>query len=226
MRTRPAAAVIAALALACALVLLGWASFDGRTLVEVEPTQLVTAHETVPPPTGSGSPTATTTSLAPHHAPADPGQSWIWTVIGVLLALAVVALVAVVTRRLVRALRPLPRPQAPDQPLVSLDRLVEASVPQLERSLHDGTPRNGIVECWHLLEQLVAAAGHPRRPDETSSELVLRVLEEESVPREPLQRLNALYREARFSRHELSEEHRTAAAESLAAIRAALGAHR
>lgn len=78
-----------------------------------------------------------------------------------------------------------------------------------------GTPRNAVVACWHRFETQAAAAGVSRQPWETSSEYTMRVLDLVDAHQPAVSRLGALYREARFSEHELTEAHR---AEALAAL--------
>ena len=90
--------------------------------------------------------------------------------------------------------------------------------------LREGSPREAIIAAWLDLERLVAAAGVPRRPSETSSELVVRVLDDRDVPAAALTDLAALFREARFSTHEPTEALRERAAGDLDAVHAALGA--
>ena len=90
--------------------------------------------------------------------------------------------------------------------------------------VREGSPREAIIATWLDLERLVAAAGVPRRPSETSSELVVRVLDDREVPAAALTDLAALFREARFSTHEPTEALRERAAGDLDAVHAALGA--
>ncbi|WP_457208197.1 DUF4129 domain-containing protein [Nocardioides sp. P5_C9_2] len=88
------------------------------------------------------------------------------------------------------------------------------------RLLEEGEPRNAIVECWHRFEVQAERAGLGRRPSETSSELALRMLDAADVDRAAVTRLLELYREARFSGHEVDEEARRDALDALARIRA------
>lgn len=92
--------------------------------------------------------------------------------------------------------------------------------------LRSGTPRNAIVEVWNRFETLASNVGATRRPWETSSEFTLRVLEAVDADSSAVSRLAALYREARFSDHELAEEHRAAALAALEVIHAGLTATR
>ena len=80
------------------------------------------------------------------------------------------------------------------------------------RLLEEGEARNAIVECWHRFEVQAARAGLGRRPAETSSELALRMLDAADVDRAAVTRLLELYREARFSGHDVAEDDRAARA--------------
>jgi hypothetical protein len=75
-------------------------------------------------------------------------------------------------------------------------------------ALREGDPRNAIVACWMDLEAACADSGFPRLPAETSTEFTGRVLAHFSVRHEVIESLAALYREARFSEHQLTEHHR------------------
>ena len=93
-----------------------------------------------------------------------------------------------------------------------------------------GTPRNGIVECWHRFEEQAAQAGLSRRPWETSAEFTLRMLDLVEADSSAVNRLAALYREARFSDHPLDEHARSLAVAALdeihAGLRSPTGRHR
>lgn len=90
-------------------------------------------------------------------------------------------------------------------------------------ALRGGTPRNAIVALWQELEDDVAGTGLSRRASETSVEFTHRFLAELRVDPGAAERLGALYREARFSTHELTEEHRAAAEQALSSLHASLG---
>ena len=89
-------------------------------------------------------------------------------------------------------------------------------------ALLSGEPRNAIVECWLRLEGLIVGAGIPRRPSDTSEELVERVLAGSSVDSSAISDLSALYREARFSSHAMGEDARAAAIVALDSVHAEL----
>ena len=88
--------------------------------------------------------------------------------------------------------------------------------------LRTGAPRNAIVAAWLDLETSVAATGLPRDPAETSTEFTERVIGTWDVDRLRLGDLAALYREARFSVHELGEAHRERALLDLETLHADL----
>ncbi|CUR60232.1 conserved exported hypothetical protein [metagenome] len=91
------------------------------------------------------------------------------------------------------------------------------------RLLEEGEPRNAIVACWHRFEVQAERAGLGRRPSETASELALRMLADDDIDAVAVSRLLVLYREARFSGHEVDEDDRQAATEALQRIHAGSG---
>jgi hypothetical protein len=90
---------------------------------------------------------------------------------------------------------------------------------QLAR-LGEGDVRNGIVRCWLRLEDVIAGAGLPRDPAETSTEFTVRVLHALDLDPRAIGGLARLYREARFSEHPLDESARGAAQAMLAQLHA------
>lgn len=110
------------------------------------------------------------------------------------------------------------RRRARDRPLDMLADVattISASAHAQRAALRRGSPRNAIIECWLLLEAAVSDAGVQRRPADTSAELTERVLADHDVDATAIATLAALYREARFSDHEMSETSRQAAIEAL-----------
>jgi len=88
--------------------------------------------------------------------------------------------------------------------------------------LGTGRPRDAIVACWLRVETAVVAAGVERRPSDTSTELVERVLGEYRLDADAIGSLAGLYREARFSDHEMSEDARASAISALDEVHAGL----
>lgn len=85
-------------------------------------------------------------------------------------------------------------------------------------ALEEGTPRNAIVACWLRLEEVAGEAGVPSRPAETSTEFTARVLGALAFDPAMINGFASLYREARFSRHELGEPARRAAVAALRSL--------
>jgi hypothetical protein len=102
------------------------------------------------------------------------------------------------------------------------ERELTVDVEAARVALAGGSPRNAIVACWMELERDAAAAGLPRDAAETSTEYVERVVAASSVDPAPIRELATLYREARFSRHELRDDHRTRALAALNRVEAVL----
>ena len=88
--------------------------------------------------------------------------------------------------------------------------------------LESGPVDDAIVACWVRLEEAAAGAGVARRPSETPAELTVRLLSRFDVPEDAVDRLLALYRQARYSRRRMSADDRQAAITSLQAIGVAI----
>lgn len=105
-------------------------------------------------------------------------------------------------------------------------RLVEAithDAADQDAALAEGDPRNAIVAAWQRFEVQGASAGMGRRSWETSSEYAIRILDLVSADSGAVNRLAGLYREARFSEHPITEDHRAQALEALVEIRRSMG---
>ncbi len=102
-----------------------------------------------------------------------------------------------------------------------LDEVAAAIAADADRQralLERGEARNAIVACWLRLEQVITDAGLERRPSDTAQEFTARVLNRFEVDAESADRLAALYLEARFSSHEMTEQQRNEAIDALDAI--------
>lgn len=134
--------------------------------------------------------------------------------VGVLLLVAAVALLWPGISR--RRWRRRPAPSAgPGTPLPDVGGAVREDAEHQYAALRTGAPRNAIVACWVRLEDVVMSAGLTVRGSETSTELTQRVLAAYLVDDAALGRLAALYREARFSRHDITESMRAEAVDAL-----------
>ena len=135
-------------------------------------------------------------------------------------------LVVVAVRQMLASRGEADRPDIGFSVLDEPGRVVEQVVgdaDEQEALLRDGDARNAIVATWHRFEVQGERAGVPRHASETSSEYALRILDLADADTVPVSRLAELYREARFSDHPITEEHRSEALTALAAIRRSLG---
>lgn len=159
---------------------------------------------------------------------------WLRVLVGaleVLLLVAIVALVAFVVVSLARALRRRAGSHGERESIefTVLDephRIAEqmaADADEQDALLRGGEPRNAIVDAWSRFEVQGERAGVGRQAAETSSEYALRILDLVSADTGAVNRLAGLYREARFSEHEMTEEHRSEALDALAGVRRSLG---
>lgn len=90
--------------------------------------------------------------------------------------------------------------------------------------LGTGSARNSIVAAWLRLEAAAESERFHRDPADTPTEFVTRVLASYPVDGDAIDRLAALYREARFSEHPLGEPQRDEAAACLGTLLAGLPA--
>jgi hypothetical protein len=188
------------------------------------------------PRAGSGTVSATPPSLSPTSVPtaraqttgpfSDPSQlPALPTAIVAAIQLLVTGLCLWVLYLIFRyAWRRAPRMSSRTLPRNSLralpalpDELVETAAARLAL-LSTGEPRNAIVACWVDLEESASAAGLPRHPSETAAEYTIRVLHTWDIAPAALGGLAELYREARYSRHPLTERHRAEAIARLTAV--------
>ena len=101
--------------------------------------------------------------------------------------------------------------------------LIEKDAAEQRAALvEEGEPRNAIVACWHRFEQQAVRAGVVRRPWQTTGEFVLEALDLVGADRGAVAALADLYREARFSDHPMTEQHRRTALAALDTIHGSL----
>jgi hypothetical protein len=190
-------------------------------------------------------PTATASTQPPsqpvHHGgrlPARTSHGWP-PIIGVLIKVVVGAYLLVLLfrglRKAARAWQERMRPEPPPQDIDFdvLDDDPEQVVEQMRQDADDqfeallgGSPRNAIVACWDRFEGQAERVNAARHPWETPTEFTLRLLAAVSADQPAVQRLAALYQEARFSEHPMDETSRQAALEALDAIHGSLGIQR
>ena len=216
--------VIALLTALVALGILIWGSSQGTPLITspqgtwgpppLEPPEVVDQVPEIPLP-------------GPQEEPVQDDRltNWLLDLITALFAVIVLATVLLVLRaalnrqRLERETR---RAADDDEELIAL---LDASGEDVRyRALSEGDPRNGVVACWVALEQAVHASGLREDLSETAAELTARVLGRWQVDATAITDLSQAYREARFSRHPVTEEQRRRAVAALERIHADLQA--
>ncbi|GAA4693006.1 DUF4129 domain-containing protein [Nocardioides conyzicola] len=224
-RSGTLAVALVAVGVLLGVVLVTWAASIGpNDVIRGDGPSLATPTDQ---PSQSATPQGDTDPVPrPHDAGAHAG--WI-RVIAVLLNVAAVVLVVALLVWLVRwllAVRRVRRDRASRSvrlesafdvvdPGAAVARELLAGIDAQRAALTGGSPRNAVVACWHRFELAAAAAGVERRAWETSSEHTIRVLDLVDADPAAVSRLAGLYREARFSQHELTEDDRTAALEAL-----------
>ena len=198
---------------------------DGSTTVEI-PDDFAARNYCEPPPGFGGDDSGDVTEKAP--------PLWVGVLTGLLLlaaaagGLAILVWLAALVLREVRARRLREDERTAigftvlDEP-ARVARQVAADAGEQETLLREGDPRNAIVAAWHHFEVQGERAGVARRASETSSEYGLRILDLAAADNGSVNRLAGLYREARFSDHPVTEEHRARALAALADIRHSLG---
>lgn len=224
-RWLPLLAVAALLAAAFVASALAEPQFDARPLAPAEGS---------PEPGASGSDAVS----QPPLVSAEPQQrdspfvvpAWVETVLGVLCALLVLAIVGALVffalrdsiqarGRPIEADKDAPRPATHAAEVAAA---LDAGLDQLARSGSD--PRSVVIGCWVRLEDAAASAGTPRRPADAPADLVLRLLSGHQISRPVLDRLAAVYRAARYSSGAVDDSMRAEAVSALQHLRAELDA--
>jgi hypothetical protein len=190
----------------------------------------------------SGEPTSASASNVPQQAERPPAESPAdhpyLRALAYLIELAVLLFVLWVLWRVLRWARAAwrERIRAPARAehvdfdvLEQLDEAREQVGADTEDALQllgQGEPRNGIVAAWDRFETSAASLNLQRRPWETSSEFVLRMLDVVAADDLAVTALERLYREARYSTHALGEDARADAEQALRRIQGSLSALR
>lgn len=212
-RTR-STVVVAVLTTVVLLVLLVWSAGNG--------TPLVSAPEGSFGEPRAESGTVGATAEAPQESEDDEGveriADWSFNLALALWLMALLATILIVVRWLGRQRLESAehREAAQEEELVALLEATSDEVRYL--ALSEGDPRNAVVACWVALEEAVHRSGLKPNRSETAAELTHRVLGRWDVDPAAITALSDAYREARFSRHPVSEEQRTLAVDALERI--------
>ena len=217
MRRRGSLVTVAATA-ALAFALIGWVSTAGPLELLGVPTGTATTAQVPRPTPVRARPPSVTATPATRAGSHGYDLSWVFDVTALLLFLVALIVVVLLAGWVWsnRWHRPRKRPETHFAilPEVSLAALT-ADAPVQLGALQEGTPRNAIVACWLRLETAAGQAGVARHPAETSTEFTARVLGALAVDAAMFEGFAGLYREARFSRHELGEPARQSALTAL-----------
>lgn len=176
---------------------------------------------------GPATPPRSSASAAPAGDVALP--DWVTTVAGGLCLAIVLGVVGLLVFQLLRnrtgrrwsgllgrtPARP-PKPLTAESVVAALDEGIEAL------DDNDSDPRRAVIACWVRLETAAAAAGTPKQPGDTSTELVLRLLQGRQINGSVLTEFAAVYREARYAPHVVDETMRAQARDALRQLRAEL----
>jgi uncharacterized protein DUF4129 len=145
----------------------------------------------------------------PGPAPSPGGTGGAVVLLVVVAAVTAAAVAALWLRRRLRATNAPHRHVAAPSPLAVA---VAAGSPALGAT---AGAREAIIACYAAMEDALAAAGSPRRLADTPEELLNRAVGSGIVRTPAARRLTSLFREARFSPHELAEAQRHAARSAL-----------
>lgn len=209
---------------AFALLLAAWVSGAGSITA-------FTASQLSPPTTEEHGETVdqgqtdNSTPRGPRPEDVEPIEFVTTVVVWTLRVLLVVILAAVlwgVVRALVRRLRrdPVSAKEAVEAGV--LPDVLVAGLRDSEAHLDRGTSSEAVINAWLTLEHTAQTLGIDDDQSRTPTELVSEVLSGYDVDRDAIERLAALYREARFSVHPIGEEQREQARQSLGQVRAGL----
>jgi hypothetical protein len=202
------------------LMLLLMVAVAGGLVFAVWHLQLTPTAHTQP---GGGAHASVPATTPTRRAP-TPHDNTSGAAIGLAVGAALVV-IAVGGYLAVRALRRRERPEfdiEPDREPGAVEALRSAAVALGQPA----DPRAAILACYAAMERRLADAGTSRRVADTPEELLDRAARSGLLVPEAARRLAALFREARFSTHPMTEEHRTDAQAALGAVARTVGRHR
>jgi hypothetical protein len=221
---RRAGTVLAGLAVVLVLALAVLGARSGPWVPPAQPSPPTSAAPAALP--RSKLPAAVTQSAAPTPVTGgNDGGIAAYVVVGVVLLLVVAGVVLLLSGLLHRPMWRHRTPGPQSAPLVAADQLATAlpgAVQQALDAVEDPDAREAVVQAWLLLGRAAAESGTAPRPAETADEYARRLASERRLPATAVAALAELYREARFSTHDVRPEQRDRAREHLLALRAAL----
>jgi len=217
--------------LAAVLVLLFVTSLAAtRSAPQLDQLDPKATPTTDPPLLPTTEPSVVVASPQPTEA-ARGLPEWLGTVALLVIGVVALVLVGIVVWALVRdqAKRRARRKGKLVAPRRDGTRTAEELVAALDAGIEelsdtDRDPRRAVIACWVRLEQAAAAAGTPRNPGDSPTDLVGRLLREQRVNARVLAALLEVYRQARYATHTVDDQMRRQALSALEQLRADLGA--
>ena len=171
-------------------------------------------RRSVLPLRSSGRPPAALVSPGAHVT----AESSAWWLAG--LAVVGVAAIGLALSAWLRQRPPAPETTSADPAAARLSAAASAGTVALHSH---ADPRTAIIACYAAMERSLSGAGSPPAAADTPAEVLDRASASGLVRSAAAEALTGLFRRARYSDHVLAEEHRTAARQALAGLRADLG---
>lgn len=157
-------------------------------------------------------------------------EQWFAVVLGIVITALVVAAVVLFVRSMVTANK-VRRERLEERPQtvrgwnrVQAAAEVEEATERALAQLHEGHLDDAVIAYWQAVQAAGADAGLPREVWETSSEYAARLVSELGVTLEAITVVADLFREVRFSSHQLDAQSEDLARSALTLIRADLSA--
>ena len=176
-------------------------------------------------PTFSRPPTAEPIMSLKPPTPGFTLPSWVtW----VLTGLCVASVLALIVALLWASLRDRLGEKKTDLKVVDAAVAEQAARARIRAAVDEGLaelddadldPRRAVIACWVRLEAAAAAAGTPREPGDTSTELVGRLLSSHAVSGDVLADFAEVYRQARFASQAVDSGRREQARAALRQLR-------
>ncbi|WUI02695.1 DUF4129 domain-containing protein [Spirillospora sp. NBC_00431] len=110
--------------------------------------------------------------------------------------------------------------EAPVEPPLAEGRFGEAAAAGTRALRSTGDPRAAVIACYAAMEGVLAAAGAAPRDSDTPAEVLARASGSGLAGLDAATTLTALFREARYSAHPVTERHRERALAALESLRA------
>ena len=221
-RTRQWIPVIAVVALLAAAMV---SALHAPPTFETTDTTPRVTREWGPPPDAEFVPLDPPPTLEPPEPSGSGLPPWFATVLNLVCAIVVMAVVGALIwlglrdRLMVRAR--VATVADPEQVRRRVREQVQAAVDEglSDLDVSDADPRRAVIACWARLEAAAAAAGTQRRPGDTSTDLVERLLVDHDVTASVLAELAAVYRQARFAPSVIDPQMREQARAALMQVR-------